>query len=224
MGELDHKSLTCYGNKPELAEGERPLICVVHDECTFYANSGQSFLLGDDQTNILRQKSFGSFIMVSDFIDEMAGYVYDVQNQACLSMETNQEGYFTNDHLMDQVSKTVDIFERVHPEATGVFFFDNASSHCKVADDALNADKMNIGPGGKQQKMSDTVWDGKIQTMVNDGVPKGIITVLQERGIDTTGMKANDMHDILKLFPDFTGQETILEEYIEGQGHAYILP
>ena len=38
------------------------------------------------------------------------------------------------------------------------------------------------------------MWDGKIKTMVNDeGFPKGIRTVLQQRGIDTTGMKAKDM-------------------------------
>ena len=52
---------------------------------------------------------------------------------------------------MDQVSKTVSIFERVHLEATGVFFFDNAPSHCKVADDALNADKMKVALEGSNQ-------------------------------------------------------------------------
>ena len=224
MGELDNKSLTCYGNRPELGAGERPLIRVVHDESTFYANSDQSFFWGDDQTNVLRQKSLGASIMVSDFIDEIAGYVRDNQEQARLLMETSREEYFTNDHLMDQVSKTVAIFERLHPEATGVFLFDNAPSHRKVADDALNADKMNVGPGGKQPKMRDTVWGGKVQKMVDDeDVPKGMRTVLQERGVDTTGMKAKDMRDILKTFPDFIGQKTILEDYNERQGHICIL-
>lgn len=46
---------------------------------------------------------------------------------------------------MKQVEKSVDIFERVHPDAVGVFLFDNAPSHRKMADDALNADKMNVG-------------------------------------------------------------------------------
>ena len=109
MGELDNKSLT--RNRPELGAGERPLIRVVHDESTFYANSDQSFFWGDDQTNVLRQKSLGASIMVSDFIDEIAGYVRDNQEQARLLMETSREGYFTNDHRMDQVSKTVAILK-----------------------------------------------------------------------------------------------------------------
>ena len=51
----------------ELGAGERPLIHVVHDACTFNANSDQSFVYGDDQTNVLRQKSLGASMMVSDF-------------------------------------------------------------------------------------------------------------------------------------------------------------
>ena len=61
-----------------------------------------------------------------------------------------------------------------------------------MADEALNADKMNVGPGGKQPKMRDTVWGGQTQKMVDhNGTPKGMRTVLQERGVETAGMKAN---------------------------------
>ena len=77
--------------------------------------------------------------MVSDFIDEMTGYVRDNQGQARLLLETHREGYFTNHHL-EQVARTTDILERVHPHAAALFVFDNAPSHHKVADDALNAD------------------------------------------------------------------------------------
>ena len=77
MDNLDKTSLTCYDNVPRLTAGERPLIRVVHDECTFYANSDQSFFWGDDFTNVLRQKSLGASIMVSDFIDEVSGFVRD---------------------------------------------------------------------------------------------------------------------------------------------------
>ena len=125
----------------------------MHDECTYYANSDQSFFWGDNETNVLRQKSLGASIMVSDFIDEVSGYVKDSQDQARLLLEVHREGYFTNDHLLAQVEKTVDIFKRVHPEASALFLFDNAPSHRKMADDALNSDKMNVGPGGKQPKM-----------------------------------------------------------------------
>ena len=67
--------------------------------------------------------------------------------------------------LLQQVEKAVNIFERVHLEAQGLFLFDNAPSHRKVSDDSLNAAKMNVGPGGKQPVMRDTTWNGALQTM-----------------------------------------------------------
>ena len=81
----------------------------------------------------------------------MSGFVPNGDNMARLLLETQREGYFTSDHLLKQVKKAVDIFEEVHPEARGIFLFDNAPSHRKVADDALNADKMNVAPGRKHQ-------------------------------------------------------------------------
>ena len=103
----------------------------------------QSFFWGEEHTNVLRQKSLGASIMVSDFIDEVGGFVRDSEDQARLFLETHREGYFTNDHLLRQVARTVDIFERVHQAATALFLFYNAPSHRKVADDALNADRMS---------------------------------------------------------------------------------
>ena len=42
--------------------------------------------------------------------------------------------------------------------------------------------------------MHDTVYNGKSQRMVlRDGTPKGMKLVLQERGVDVSGMKAEDM-------------------------------
>ncbi len=52
-----------------------------------------------------------------------------------------------------------------------------------------------------------------------DGTPKGMKAVLVERGVDTTGMKANDLRSALKTHPDFKEQKTLLEEFVEGRGH-----
>ena len=82
-----------------------------------------------------------------DFIDEVGGCVCD---DAHVFLETNKDVYFTNDHLLKQVEKIINTFERIHPQAQGIFLLDNAPSHHKVADDALIADKINAGPGGKQ--------------------------------------------------------------------------
>ena len=43
----------------------------------------------------------------------------------------------------------------------------------------------------KQPKIWDTVWGGIVQKLVDeDGVPKGMRAVLNERGVDTTRMQA----------------------------------
>ena len=100
MDELDKKSLTVYENTPELEEGEKSLIRVVHDESTYFANSDQSYFWGDEGTNVLKQKSLGASIMVSDFVDEVSGFVRDGEEMARVQLEPQREGYFTNDHLM----------------------------------------------------------------------------------------------------------------------------
>ena len=57
---------------------------------------------------------------------------------------------------------------------------------------------MNINPGGTQPRMWDTVWNGKLQRVVKNEVPKGMRKVLEERGVNVTGMKAEDMQKKLK--------------------------
>lgn len=221
MSAFDKKSLKYDGNVPQLPLGEKLYIRIVHDECTYYSNCDQSYFWGDSEANVLRQKSLGSSIMVSDFIDEVSSYVRDDQAQARLLLETHKDGYFTNDHLIKQVEHTIDIFERIHPEATALFLFDNAPSHRNVSDDSLNVDKMNVGPGGRQPIIHDTVWNGRVQRMVNnDGIPKGMKKILEERGVNTFHMQAKDMREKLKSFADFREQKTILEDCIEQRGHV----
>ena len=47
------------------------------------------------------------------------------------------------------------------PNSQGLFLFDNAPIHKKYPDDALNADRMDVCPGGKQPIMKDTIFNGK---------------------------------------------------------------
>lgn len=76
MAELDKKSLTFDGTIPQLRPGEvcmmKALILVVHDESTYFANSNRSYFWDDEETNVLRQKSLGASIMVSDFVNKVA--------------------------------------------------------------------------------------------------------------------------------------------------------
>lgn len=52
--------------------------------------------------------------------------------------------------------------------------------------------------GGKQPFLRDTMWNGRVQKMVTeDGVQKGLRTVLQERGVDTKGMNSDNLKTVL---------------------------
>ncbi len=158
--------------------------------------------------------------MISDFVDEVSGFVRNASDMAGLSLETQRDGYFNNDQLLIQVEKTINVFEEIHPSSRGLFLFDNAPSHKKVADDSLNVDKINVLSSGKQPAMRDSVLDGKSQRMVHpDGTPKVMKAILEERGVNTKGMKAQDLRDKLKTYTDFQNQKTLLEEYVESRGH-----
>ena len=63
--------------------------------------------------------------------------------------------------LLKQVDKAIKIFEDKYPHAQALFLFDNAPSHKKYAEDSLNAERMNVRPGGKQPKLRDTVFNGQ---------------------------------------------------------------
>ena len=79
---------------------------------------------------------------------------------------------------------------------------------------------MNVNPGGNQPAMYDTMWDGKVQRMVfPDGKPKEMRRVLEERGIDVSRMKADDMRKKLKEMSDFKYEKTKVEIYITSKGH-----
>jgi hypothetical protein len=219
----------------------QPLIRVFHDESTFYANADQSFHWTDGTKQVLKQKSLGQSIMVSDFIDEVGGFLQHDGEKARLQLEHQSEGYFNNEMLLKQVDNAVTIFEARYPSAQAVFIFDHAPSHMKTPEDALNVDRMNVRDGGKQPFMRDTVWDGQVQRMVtDDGIQKGLRTVLEERGINTKGMNAEKLKEVLGEFEvkcstivththtetmmlthmqDFKDKTTLLQQLIEGRGH-----
>ena len=70
-----------------------------------------------------------------------------------------------------------------------MFIFDQSSCHRAFGVDALNVNRMNVCLGGMQLAASDTMWGGRVQTMVDvNGVSKGMEQVLEEHGINTRQM------------------------------------
>lgn len=98
-----------------------------------------------------------------------------------------------------QIKDAIKIFDIKYPDGIAVFIFDCSLAHEAFSTDALQAHKMNRGPGGKQPRMRDTVipatgqpqsmnfpddYDGVDSDNVSlAGKQKGMEQVLRERGL-----------------------------------------
>lgn len=145
-----------------------------HDKSTFQCNDDQPTLWATKETSVMRPKSKGAGIMVSDFICEHDGFLcftageYEaakvsdptirLQARQFLEYGESREGYWTSEKFMKQIEVAVRIAEIKYPKSQGwkhVWVFDHSSCHAAMADDALDVSKMNVNPGGKQRKMRD---------------------------------------------------------------------
>lgn len=171
----------------------------------------------------MKPKSKGAGIMVSDFVDEHNGFLAlteeehscakqkypTIKRYACVYLEYGEycEGYCNRDQMMKQMDKAVAIAEVKHPKSDGwqhVWVFDHRNCHNVMADDALDALNVNVNPGCARRKMRNTGWQGQVQKMTfNLGIPNGMRKVLEEWGVNTTGMVADQMRKILAEHDDF---------------------
>ena len=177
---------------------------------------------------VLRPKSKGSGIMVSDFIDQHSGFLrlneeeqaldqsrdpeFPVEARALLEYGVESKGYWTGDKFMKNVEDAAGIakFQYPNDKYTLAWLFDHSSCHRAFANDALNPKKMNVWPGKRQPRMRDTTWAGQPQRLVDvNGVPKGMKQVLQERGINSDQMRAEDMRVVLANHDDFRNKKLL---------------
>jgi len=221
-------------------------VVLFHDETTFQANNDQPAFWAAKDTKVMRPKSKGSGIMVSDFISERDGYLaltggeYEVAKQTDPSIRQYarqqleygeaKEGYWMSEKFMDQIKEVVKIAEAKYPRGDGwriVWVFNHSSCHAVMPEDGLDASKMNVNPGGKQRVMRDGWWNGKPQKMNYAlGVPKGMRVVLEERSISTHHMVADQIREVLNSHPDFKNEKSTIERFlVEEKGHImYMLP
>ncbi|GBC50571.2 uncharacterized protein OCT59_001487 [Rhizophagus irregularis] len=201
--------------------------------------------------------------MVSEFLTEVDGHLRlqqaDIEKhphvpkaaRCYLKPGTNQEGYWTAEHLLEQIEyKAIPIFEALYPDCVAVFAFDNSSNHAAFSKDALVASRMNLNPGGKQPVMRNTYFgpNNQLQSMVFPtthydeklrGKPKGIKQVLMEcgkwppRGLVLECSKCKEKcqdssrtsccaRRVISLEPDFLAQKGAIEELIENARHKCI--
>ena len=56
----------------------------------------------------------------------------------------------------------------------------------------------------------------------SDGTPKGMKRILEERGVNTKGMKAEKMREVLGEMSDFKYEKTKVEKLVSSRGHRAI--
>jgi len=81
----------------------------------------------------------------------------------------NEEGWWTADHLIDQVvNYAISIFEVLYPDAIVIMAFNNSTNHDAMPKNGLNAAKMNVNPRGKQLQIRSTFFgsDNISQSMI----------------------------------------------------------
>ena len=224
-------------------DGKKELVVLYHDESIFNTNEGQTWMWGEEDRPAILPKTKGSGIMVSDFVEEHGGYLQLTDAELVLAKErfpdirpsarqlleygADKEGYWTGDRFMEQMKNAADIadFKYERSQYTVVWLFDQSSCHRKFDEHALLAKNILVKDGGPR-RVRDTVWAQKPQRMVTeDGIAKGLRTILSERGINTVNMRADDMRVVLSNHDDFVNEKTTLEHYLHGRGFlAYFLP
>jgi len=247
---------------PEIPNNQQLHIFVTHDECLFYANDDRPIVWTPIGEPPLRKKGQGKSIMISEFLLETIGCLKLTSEQSLLNPNIpiearkylkpgkNEEGWWTADHLIDQViNYAIPIFETIYPGAIAVMAFDNSTNHGAMPEDGLNVTKMNVNPGGKQPLMHSTYFgpNNTPQSMVfppdHSQYPnkaKGMKQILIERSLWKDGLNGDCklckgkkkvvdpqrvdccMRRILSLQPDFIAQKSRLQIEIEKRGHKCI--
>ena len=188
-----------------------------HDESTFNANDDKVTMWKDQSMQVIKPKGEGAGLMVLDFIEERNGYccLSDEMFQSVSKVDSavkqsarvifefgkGKEGYWNNELFIEQVPSAVKVAETKYPPRVykHVWVFDHSCGHTAYAPDALVVSRLNRKPGGKQPAMRDTTWAGKPQKLVmEDGTPKGAAMILEERGINASSLKLEDMRIIFK--------------------------
>ena len=181
-----------------------------HNEFTFYTNNRcKSEWVHSSETAIAYVKGEGPSQMVADVVSADYGWLHspDGKHKAWVFFKVgkNWEGYFTNDEILEQATRIMDILDEHYAGKDHVLVFDNVTTHTKQANRELSACSMlkstwewgvevNLqGPDGKllkhKIKMEDTTFaDGSPQSLyfqsgLQEGLFKGMTVLLQEWGL-----------------------------------------
>ena len=105
-----------------------------HDESTFYANDHCKICwVHTSEKAVPQVKGEGGSLM--EFVSPDYGWLQspDGTESACVLFKAGLtwDGYFTNDEILEQASKALEILEKHFPDDHHVFLFVNATTHLK---------------------------------------------------------------------------------------------
>jgi hypothetical protein len=211
---------------PSLPLGVKQHVFYFHDESCFHGYDYKKIIWLDSITEQQKMpgKSKGKLVHCSDFIGpegrirvpRLNGEYDDARK--IIYPGSNGDPWWDTKQLLAQLSITLDIFEKKHPDCIAVLVFDQSSAHASHEEGALNAFKMNLTSKGKNKKpQNDTYFPpectipelrGQVQYLYHietDGtkVPKGVKQILQERGcyIDKTKLRCSPRCPEALLYP-----------------------
>jgi hypothetical protein len=212
--------------EPLLPLGVKRHVVYFHDESCFHGYDYKKTIWLDSITEQQKMpgKSKGKLVHCSDFIGPegrirvpgLNGEYHDARK--IIYPGSNGDPWWDTKQLLTQLSTTLDIFEKKHPDCTGVLVFDQSSAHASHGEGALNAFEMNLTPAGKNKKpQNDTYFPlectfperrGQVQYLYHVGtdrtkVPKGVKQILQERGcyIEKTKLRCSPRCPEPLLYP-----------------------
>ncbi|OAV98386.1 hypothetical protein PTTG_09314 [Puccinia triticina 1-1 BBBD Race 1] len=209
---------------PGVLGAMKETVFIFHDESTIHTKEKPKSTWLLPGTTKIQLKNAGRLIHISDFILETTGRLKLSSKQfeesqldggtkplsadaaTVIYPGSNGDPWWDMEQLCEQVSKKeIPIFEHLHPDLQAVFIFDCSSAHGAFAKSALQAQKMNLKPGGKHSHLQNSIIPsddlyipahlrGLPQTFSYDtsypdpklaGQPKGIQTILEEQALFT---------------------------------------
>jgi hypothetical protein len=190
MEDIERRRIKHNDDRPDLNEGEKPLIFYTHDEATFQSHDGTRSVYHPAGEEPFFKKGSGATFMVSDFISEVDGPITSVRK--IIEVGKNHDGYWNGEDLARQLEDLVVYHKERYPEYEAIVAFDNACTHSSFAADAPRANKMAVKEGSKSLYRAERMWYMKDGARVpqdytfkqgKEMIPKGITHILRERGI-----------------------------------------
>jgi hypothetical protein len=214
------------------------VVFVFQDETVYHAKEGITRGWAADGASSearLRKKGLGKGVMASAWVtqegilqlspEQKLGHP-ELQERALFILNFGGKwGYYDWKKFEEDAIAAIEMARACYPRKKIVMLYDHSSVHRCMADDALNAKKMNLSPGGMQPLMRSTVYCGVPQEMVfpidhstHPGQAKGLRAVLEERGVNTSQMKKETLVEILASHDDFKNERCKLEKIHEAKG------